>query len=176
MRVERPQGVERAVADLDVRLVHQLAQLHVRRGLVHRRQGRQGVGPELGELDHRLAQDLDAGGVVEVGQGLGREEADLGVGALEALLERLGRRGAQPLELHRGHAARLGIEQLLAPRRRPLVSQRGGVDHGQELDDPEEPLLVLVIDRRDVEHEVAVGLGRSRPPSACPPRSGGTAH
>ena len=92
VRVERPQGVEGAVADLDVGLVHQLAQLHVRRGLVHRRQRRQRVGPELGELDRRLAQGLGAGGVVEVGQGLGREEPDLGVRALRPASRALGRR------------------------------------------------------------------------------------
>ena len=79
VRVEGPQGVEGPVADLDVRLVHQLAQLHVGRGLVHRRERRQGVGPELGQLDRRLGQGVGPGGVVEVGQRLGREEPDLGV-------------------------------------------------------------------------------------------------
>ena len=47
MRIEGPQGVERTVAEFDLGLVHQLAQLQVRRGLVDGRQGRQGVGPEL---------------------------------------------------------------------------------------------------------------------------------
>ena len=47
VRIERPQGVERTVADFDRGLVHQLAQLQMRRGLVQGRQGRQGVGPKF---------------------------------------------------------------------------------------------------------------------------------
>ena len=47
VRIEGPQRVEGTVADLDLGLVHQLAQFHVRRGLVQRRQGRQGVDPKF---------------------------------------------------------------------------------------------------------------------------------
>ncbi len=162
-RVERPQGVERAVADLDVGLVHQLPELHVRRRLVQRGQGRQGVDPELGLVDHGLAQHVDPGRVVQVGQRLGGEEPDLVTGALQALLERVDRRGAEPLELQRGQAGRLGVEQLLAPGGLPARPQLGAVDHGQGLDHPEVAELVLVVQLGDAEHQVAGGLAGRHP-------------
>ena len=78
-RVERPQGVERAVANLDRRLVHQLAQLHVRGRLIDGRQGRQGVRPEFRPGDDGFAQGVDARCVVEIRQRLGAEVANLSI-------------------------------------------------------------------------------------------------
>ena len=42
-------------------------------------------------------------------------------------------------------------------------AEGGRVNHGQELDHPEKPLLVLVIRGRDAEHKIAVGLRGARP-------------
>ena len=75
-RVEGPEGVEGAVAELEVGLGHQRPELDQRGRLVHRRHRLEGEGAELGLLPGDLGQDRGAVAVVEVGQRLGREEPD----------------------------------------------------------------------------------------------------
>src|SRR5208337_5190767 len=91
---------------------------------------------------------------------LGREIPDLGMRALEPFLQRVEGRSAEALELKRGHATGFGVVQLLAPDRHPSSAQRGRIDHGQELNHPEEAFLVLVVRRWDPEHEESIGLCR----------------
>ena len=67
-------------------------------------------------------------------------------------------RGTESLEPHGRDARGRGIEQLLAPGCDPPGPQLGAVDHLQELDDPEEMLLVLMVERGDLELEVTGGL------------------
>ena len=52
----------------------------------------------------------------------------------------------------------LGSSSSLLQAAMPPRPQLGAVDHRQELDDPEEVLLVLVVQRGDLEHEVTGGL------------------
>src|ERR1700678_363279 len=132
----------------------------MRGGLVHRRESGQCVNPEVFVLDGGLAKCVDSRGIVEVSQGLGREEADLRVRALEARLESFDVGCAESLELHGRHAGGRGVEQLFAPGRRPSFSQLGTIDHWQELDYAEKVFLILVIKLGNSQHEETGGLGR----------------
>ena len=57
----------------------------------------------------------------------------------------------------------LGSSKLLAPGGESPRPQLGAVDHREELDDPEEVILVLMVERGDLELQVAGGL-RGRDP------------
>ena len=75
--IEGPQGVEGTIPEFDLGLVHQFSELQVRGGLVHRRESGQCIDPEVLVLNGGLAEGVYSRGIVEVGQGLGAEEADL---------------------------------------------------------------------------------------------------
>ena len=158
MRIECPQSVEGTVTEFDLGFVHQFAQFQVGSGLVHGRHGRQGERAKLLLMDGGVAQGLDPRYIVEIGQRFGREETDLCIGALQAGQEGLDTRRTESLEFHGRDAGGFGIEQLLAPGRGATGPQLGTIDHGQELGDAEEMLLVLMVKLGYIKHEVTGGL------------------
>ena len=66
--------------------------------------------------------------------------------------------GPSPSSFMAAMPAVLGSSSSLAPGRGAAGPQLGAVDHGQELDDPEKMLLVLMVKLGDLEHEVTGGL------------------